>query len=94
MSDQLLKVPSLFSHVLLFVSKVPPLAQMKAKTVLLGFFGAQIGLVSVVERNSCNADNCFRGVRGTAIAKSQPPLSSRQADCARYMTRTVTPTAM
>jgi hypothetical protein len=65
---------------------------MKTAIVLLGLATAQGAFASIFKRAACNADDCLRGVRGTNVAK--PPLATRQADCSRYMTRTVTPSAV
>ncbi|KUJ23897.1 uncharacterized protein LY89DRAFT_776109 [Mollisia scopiformis] len=61
---------------------------MQTTLFLLGL--ATSALANVMERQAtCNADNCLRGLRGTA--NMVPPLSSRLDDCSSFQLATVTP---
>lgn len=56
----------------------------------LAVFLLQLGLCDVLdERAGCNADNCLRKIRGTAIAT--PNLTSRLADCSSFLQVTIEP---
>jgi hypothetical protein len=59
---------------------------MKAFTILLTLAAAR-GVFSTGD-HGCHADNCLRGVRGTAYGL-KPPLETRLKDCKHYQTKVV-----
>lgn len=61
---------------------------MKSTTIILALATVRSVFSNVIaERGSCNANNCLRGVGGTA----KPDLAIRLADCSSFMQTTITP---